>query len=356
MANQRVATILSRTDVGASGVHTEDLNLREVISRIRVRFGVINSSGTPTEVAAQNIPKIEIVDGSDVLFSLSGIQAQALDFYQTGRVRHNNGSYVVPWELIANFYINFGRRLWDPDLALDPKKFNKPQIKVTFDEDVATAAPTANYLSILADVFDEKAVSPNGFLMSKELYSYAPASNGWEFIPLPKDWPYRKLMIEARAADLWLGALIGEVKLSEDNDKKVPLDLIVQELENWLRDLFPRYVEHLAVDLVDTTGIYVYITPTQGISINGYAYTKAGLYEAVPFGYKIYGCVSSDIGHQTIELVGDVPHGCIAIPMGDQNDPTDWWDLAGKSGELQIKGGSAVTGTYRVVTEQYRKY
>lgn len=356
MSNERVATLLARSDVGDAGVHTEDINLSEVISRLRVCFSVVVATATPTEVAAKNITKIEVVDGSNVLYSLSGMEAQALDFYQTGRVRHNNGSYVTSWELAANFYINFGRKLWDTEFALDPKKFTNPQIKVTFDEDVATGTPTSNYLSILADVFDEKTVSPSGFLMSKELYSYTPTTSGWEFIDLPSDYPYRKLMLQARYQDKWLGALIGEVKLSENNDRKVPLDLITEELEYYLKDLYPRYIEHIAVDLVDTTGIYIYITPTQGVSINGYAYTKAGMYEAVPFGYKIYGCVASNIGIQTIEVSGDVPHGCVAIPLGDQNDPTDWWDLSGKAGQIQVKGGSSVAGTCQVVSEQLRKY
>jgi hypothetical protein len=340
-----------------AGTKTIDIKIPDIISRLWVRFGIIcPGTPTPAEVAAANVPKIEVVDGSDVLYSLTGMEAQAMDFYDTGKVRHNNGSYVATWELIANFYLNFGRKLWDPDLALDPKKFTNPQIKITYDEDVAIASTVVNRLSVMADIFDEKSVSPTGFLMNKELFNYSPTAGGWQFVDLPSDYPYRKLLIQSRVVNAWFGALIKEVKLSEDNDKKVPLNLVDQELEYWLKDQYPRYLEHIAVDLVDTTGIYIYITPTQGLSINGYAYTKAGLFEAVPFGYKIYGCVHSDIGTQTIEVVGDVPHGCIAIPLGDQNDPTDWWDLAGKSGELEILAGDLASGTYRVCTQQLRKY
>jgi hypothetical protein len=354
----RNTTILSREDVGASGVKTVDLKLADIISRLKIRFGIIVASATPTETPAAGITKIQVVDGSDVLYELSGMQSQAMDFYDVGHIRHNNGSFVVTWELIANFYVNFGRRLWDPELALDPTKFVNPQLKITFDEDAACATPTSNALSVLADVFDEKVPSPRGFLSSKELYTYTPVSNAWEEIDMPTDHPYRKLLLEMRTADKWFGAMINEIKLSENNDKRIPLHLDNEELEYWLHDMYGQYIEQFAIDLNDTTGVDIYHTPTQGVVFSGNCYVSSDVLEAVPFSYVNKGKSGDNIGAQTIRVAGYFPHGCIAIPFGNQDDIDDWYDVKGKALKLKIKGGDSVgsSQTYRVCTQQMRSY
>ena len=135
--NYRLAKLLSPEDLGTAGTKVIDINVSDVISRIDIIFRTKNGDTAFEDHPAGNITKIEMVDGSDVLFSLSGREAQALNFYDRGRPADNhmtgsNGEYMR-----AIFGLDFGKYLFDPTLAFDPSKFINPQLKITWDEDVA---------------------------------------------------------------------------------------------------------------------------------------------------------------------------------------------------------------------------
>jgi len=355
----RVAEIQAEKDMDTAGTATIDIKLKDIISRIQVKFATRNPSGALTiqETEVANLPKVELVDGSDVLYSLTGMEAQAVDWYDTLKPNQSNGSYVSNWDLVCIVNMNFGRWLYDPDLALDPNRFKNPQLKITYDEDAAVASTVQNGLTILADVFDEKVPSPQGFLMNKELRSYTGVAGAWEETDIPSDYPHRKLMIQGRQADIWLGGIFDTIKLTEDNDKKVPLDIVCKHLERWMESIWPPYWQHLVADLNEQTGDTLYTIPTQAVTFFG-PYVASGLLDAVPFGYThtVKSGVYANIGFEAFGVQGYVPHGVIAIPFGDQKDMTDWYDLTNKSLVLKIKAAANQSGTINVITQQLRRY
>lgn len=357
--NTRNTTLLSGNDVGASGTKILDLNFPDVISRITVKFSATNPATiTIQEVAAANIPKIEIVDGSNVIFSLTGMQTHALDFFDTGRQYICGGSYVVAWGLVAYLTINFGRFLFDPLLGFDPKKFINPQLKITYDEDAAVADAVVNELTVYADVFDEKAVSPTGFLMNKEVFSYTPVAGATEEIDLPDDYPYRKLILQARVPDLWFGGIISNMKLSEDNDKRIPFDLSSGLLEHWLGEKYGAYYDGIIADLDTTTGVDIYHAPTQGCKLRGDFYCDSDVIDNMPFGYRNKYLTTTMTGYTVMDIAGTMPHGCMCIPFGDQINVEDWYQVAGKTLKLKVKAGGDIGATeeFNVITQQYRPY
>ncbi len=355
----RRSLLLSPTDVDTAGTKVIDLNFPDVISRLTILFSTTNP-GTVTigEHPAANLPKIEVVDGSNVIFSLSGLQAHAMEFYDTGKLYPGGGSFVPAWNLLHNAVINFGRFLWDPLLALDPKKFTNPQLKITYDEDAAVASTVANTLCVIAEIFDEKAAEPTGFLMNKELYAYAPSAGATEEIDMPNDYPYRQILIQARVNDLWFGGIIGNIKLSEDNDRKIPFDLTGSQLESLNHALFGPCSEHIVADLDTTTGITVYHAATQGVMLRGDFYNTGSLVDNVPFGYSSTLKTTTQTGYQPMDIAGTMPHGVFSIPLGNTQDLADLYDLTGKFLKLKILAGSGktFTETFRVITQQMRSY
>lgn len=355
----RNSVLLSPADVGGSGTKIIDINFPEVISRLTIIFQAFNpGSITIQEVAAANIPKIEIVDGSNVLFSLTGMQTEALDHFDTGNKYICNGSFVPTWGLDAVMNINFGRFLGDPLLAFDPKKFVNPQLKITFDEDAAVASAITNELSVIADIFDEKAITPTGFLMNKELYSYIPVAGATEEIDLPSDYPYRKLVVQARVNDLWFGGIIANLKLTEDNDRKIPMDLDAVRLEKWLEKVNGYYGCAVLTDLNTATGVTCYYAPTQGIRMSPDVFCTGGMLDNVPFGYSNLLKTTTMTGVTPIDIRGMFPHGCLNVPFGNQQDVADAYDVKGKNLKLKLKAGSGktFTETFRIFTQQIRSY
>lgn len=357
--NYRTSILLSSNDVGASGTKIIDLNTSDVISRLTVRFSAtVPASITIQEVAAANITKVEIVDGSNVLFSLTGMQMHALDFFDTGRHYICGGSYVATWGLVAYLTINFGRFLFDPVLGLDLKKFNNPQLKITYDEDVAVADTVVNALTVWAEIFDEKEVAPVGFLMNKELFSYTPVASATEEIDLPNDYSYRKLILQARVPDLWFGGIIGNMKLTEDNDKRIPFDLDSAELEHWVGEKNGAYKDGIIADLDTTTGVDIFHAPTQGCKLRGDFYCSSDVLDNIPFGYRNKYLTTTMTGYTVMDITGTMPHGCICVPFGDQKDMEDWYKVEGKNLKLKVKAGGSIGATeeFHVISQQFRPY
>jgi len=133
--NYRVADMLVEEAASSAGTKTVEIALTDVVSRILIRMTAQNGSDRCVQAAhpAQLISKIELVDGSEVLYSLSGLQVQALNYYDqlvtpdTEIIDGENN-----WQH-ACFMIDFGRFLWDPLLAFDPKKLSNTQLKITHD-------------------------------------------------------------------------------------------------------------------------------------------------------------------------------------------------------------------------------
>jgi len=355
----RTSLLLSPTDVGEAGTKVIDLNFPDILSRLTILFSVTNpGTQAPIEHPSANLPKVEIVDGSNVIFSLTGMQAHALEFYDTGKLYPGGGSFVPTWNLVHNCVINFGRFLHDPLLGFDPKKFTNPQLKITYDEDAAVTSAVANTLCVIADMFDELVPAPTGFLMNKELYSYTPLASATEEIDMPNDYPYRQILIQARVNDLWFGGIIGNVKLSEDNDKRIPIDLTGSQLESLMHALYGPCTEHIVADLNTTSGVTLFHAATQGIMLRGDFYNTGSLVDNVPFGYSSLLKTTEMTGATPMDIAGTMPHGIISLPLGDIQDLADVYEIAGKSLKLKIQAGSGktFTETFHVLTQQVRTY
>ena len=185
--NHRWSELLAAETITAAGTKTIDIDLVDPITRISVMVKLTNNGSTPTAHPAAAITRIEIVDGSDILASLSGYECQALSFYHARQNPYANLIYLNDVMALMEYDIYFGRWLYDPEIAFDPKQFKNPQIKITHNLALGGSVPDSMDLRVRADVFDEKVITPLGFLQNKEIYSYSLASSGNEYIDIPTD-------------------------------------------------------------------------------------------------------------------------------------------------------------------------
>ena len=142
--NTRIASILAAEDLGETGTKTIDINIKDIISRITIMFEATNVSEDMASHPAGNVTKIELVDGSDVLYSLNGHQAQAVNFYDRDIQPYSYIDNIAGHKQRAVFGIDFGRFLYDQGLAFDPTKFTNPQLKISWDEDVCEVDAVVN--------------------------------------------------------------------------------------------------------------------------------------------------------------------------------------------------------------------
>lgn len=356
----RRATILAQQDVSTAGTKTQDISLTDPISRIYVKFNPKNDGHDATAHPAKCVSKIEVVDGSDVLMSLSGMQAEALHFYNTGECRGKELEYRNDCSSELLFALDFGRFLYDPRLALDPKKFANPQIKVTHDKSLGGSAPDSATLEIFADVFDESPPTPDGFLTAREWYSFALADDAYEYIDLPVDRIIRKLMILSLVADKSLQDQIAEIRLSEDNDKRLPVDMNMVDLMRIAAQHHGEYHEELVGMFSGIAQKDWYITPSNTANTQVSPISNDGVVQTSDQREGGYVSVVTDKVCVWRGLIhGFEPHGAVPIDFGRQDDPDDWFDVAALGAlQLRLKGGSSVgdPSTSEQVIQQYRKY
>jgi len=296
------------------------------------------------------------VDGSDVLFSLTGKCAEAMDFYQRPRARSSMIEFRNGRGCACVIDINFGRYLGDKELAFDPKKYVNPQLKITWDIDVCETSASAGTLDVKALVFDEVQPTPIGFLMTKEQKAYTPASATWEYTDLPLDYPMRTLGIQAQVAGSNLATSLADVKLSEDNDKRIPFNDTANELARFYASLMGEYSEFVRIVLT-TAEAYYYCTPGYNTRLTANSLGAANAVEVeTAQGGKFMSLIGT-AGQAQFQVNGFLPHQVLALPFGRRDVIEDWYDVT-KLGNLRLslKGGSASTGTYRIITEQLRRY
>lgn len=361
--NYRLSTILPREEHLANTTKLIDIDVVDPISRITIVYEPVNGAeAQATDHPAKCISKIELVDGSDVLFSLSGVEAQAADWYNNKQETSGLIYYLTGSECKQVFNINFGRDLWDPLHAFNPKKHTNPQLKVTIDIDGGGMSVASGYLTVLAYLFDQKVVEPAGFFMYKEIKDYAMGAGTHEYTDLPTDYPYRKLFVRALKAGVGPDYCLGNIKLTEDFDKKIPLDATIRDILSSLvgqtRPMFERIITHGHVAFR-----YYWCTPgywpvfafagwTSSTTVNA-----GNVYEGDGGRFKL---VSTTAGLNSAVLChGFCPHNVIEIPFGRQEDPADWFD-ASKLGNLKldVTSGSTMSSSEsaQIFLQQLRKY
>lgn len=362
--DHRLATLLDRTYYNADKTEIIDIDVIDPISQIQVVYECLGAStATFQGHPALCITKIELVDGSDVLYSLSGKEAQVVDFYHNKVVPPNLLYYLEGIHAEQVFNINFGRSLWDEVLALDPSKFSNLQLKISVDINGGGRSSVAGYLSVLAHLFDEKSISPEGFFMSKEIKTYTLAASAHEYTDLPIDHPYRKLFVKAQAYGYYPDVEIDTIKLSQDVDKKVPFNQSMRQIIRAIMSRTPPWIEHMHISCPAAGGSVNYITPTYEV---GFALTPWDVPASATTtlsadygdgGRGRFGSTST-IGNIQAIVRGWLPHGGIEIPFGNQDDIGAWFNPAGtKNLKLDIKGGASLgAGTAEIFLQQLRRY
>lgn len=359
--NHRLNTLLERTTYDADKTETIDLDLIDPISQLVIELAVTNVGDIATAHAIACLEKIEIVDGSEVLFSLSGYEAEAVDIYHNKKIRSNWNPYLTTLDVQRFIGINFGRKLWDPELAFDPKKYKNPQLKLSLNIDAGGNAPVQNKLKVWAAMWDQKAITPIGFLMHKEVRSYKATASGDEPTDLPMDYPYRKLFVRQMEAGVEPCQNIDNIKLSEDQGKRIVFNHAPVDLLRSIAANNPQLIEQIMFAVASSArSVFTTVSERATATFADWATTTGG------GSYASYGSaggrmsVIAEAAKNAVAIVaGWVPHGVFEIPFGDQDDMNDWYDVSKLGGlKLNITGNSGLSGTetVQIFLQQLRRY
>ena len=240
-----------------TGTVITDINIVDPITAILIKVENQNGATSCQDVRVhEDIDKIELVDGSEVIFSMSMKEAMALNFYETGKLPYFLWTEAAAAIQYDTCWIFFGKKLGDKLLYLDPKRFKNLTLKITHSFTVsATAGFEAGKgkLTIIAKVAEAGVPeAPAGLKMSKNIYSWSTAGDGDERVEFPVDYDHIGFMLRVFATTVGMEEHISRVKITVDEDKYIPLDLRMLDLLPIQNELFGEAA--IAQELFKTDG------------------------------------------------------------------------------------------------------
>jgi len=363
----RLTYIENRKTLADAGEYVTDIRVPDPITGMFVEVRATNGgTSNRSNLVADVIDSIEIIDGSEVLLSLDGREALAITAYKFG---------YLPYQLICetdgltqNWYfpVRFGRWWGDEQYAFDPTKFSNPQVRIKWNLANVRAVGATGFLSgsaqftVLADVM-EGAAAPVGMLTLKEHYSFTTAASGVTYVDLPTDHKLKAFYVKCHEDGLGQSANISYFKLNCNQGQYVPFDLRRTDYLRWLTLNYPPFhYKHL---LKAANGDTAYFIPKLDEQV---AYTPATA-DTVVAG------ANNGIGEQTLSVYvggsasassrniwalvhGWLPFGVSYFPFGDEDTPSEWLDTSiFKSVRLELTNANAGAEA-AVVLEQERLY
>jgi len=347
-----------------------DLDTRSPITALWIEYEARN--GTTHNMANplhRCVSKIELVDGADVLFSMSLAEAQALNFYEKRALPMINLTEEPNDYPREGCWINFGRFLNDAQYYLDPSAFRNLQLRLTHNlAAVRTVSATTAYVTgsakvtIIAKVMEDVIGGALGFMMSKNHYSWTTAASGEERIDLPTDYPYRFLLARSYEAGMGPWENISDLKLSLDQDKYVAFNVEMKNLETMNMNQFGSVVIGGKWWCKDLTDIYFPLYRVDGASICikggtdiiGMNYCWTG-FASIARANNAGVAIATEAGAFVL-INGGTFQSAVVWPFGDPNDP-DQYLLASEYGSIRLIASQANAGAAAsVCLQQVRSY
>lgn len=370
MTTFRDTYITKAETISDSATKIIDLKLTDPVTAILVLYQATNGSTSNQQVHIhEDVDKIELVDGADVLFSMSGIEAQAYDFFSILKLPPMLLTEAGSGVQYEGFIIPFGRYIGDKVYYLDPTRFTNPQLKLTHSLTISTTAgftSGSGKVTVLAKVFQEKPPAPKGFFMGKSIYSWTTAASGDETIELPTDYKLRNLILRAFESGTAWDSSVTNVKLTIDQDKYIPFDIAALDLA-YLNEWWYGHANwNFILKETNNDAVTTHLAYPRWIDVRSGTDLDFATYDALA-GDKVTLSVTKttttpSVAAETADValymnaVGVGPHNALAWPFGDLQLEEDWLPLSlYKSAKLKVTQGNAGAAA-SVILQQLRTY
>lgn len=371
----RKSYIVEDQVLDASGTVIKNLNYSDPIAAIFIAItGVKHDTANLNSQASRNISKIEVVDGSHEMFSLNMEMAQALELAVTDK-KPIDVITTNPFGAtnVSHVMILFGREFSDTEWALDPTKFDNPQLKVTyaFTEGAGFWKDNNQKITIYVLLQENAGARPPKFLMTKEFYSWTKAISGDEPIPMNREFPHRLLLWNIKDCTTPVYNELNKIKITCDQGKWIPIEQPCEDLawENAKRHgMLLQQTEIIGLGAAADINAYYPFAWNWGANIESW---NSGLNCKVKRPYSGYITVRGSGAAHAAAVADDEALGanvrylitgrgyeynhCENMRLGDLKDAGEFLDVSGfKAADLIFTQGGADALVTKVASQQLR--
>ena len=352
--------------LGNSGERTTDINIQDPITSIWLEMRCANGAGYNHDNPMHfNVDAVEIIDGATVVWSIDGAEMLGLVCAQLGFMPQQRFNEPATDPQTLSLPILFGNFIGDTQRALDPRRFTNPQVRVKWNLANVNAVGGSGFadggltMTLIAEVM-EGAPAPRSLLSAREVYTYTAAA-GTEYLELPRDYPYKGLMVRAVATTSHWYEVISNLKLNLDGGKQVPFDIGTEDLQYLLwqkqQPLFYRHWFHLN----DSDTLYSVLKEYEGVSLTSEDQKDAVLtYNNYEYGQRtiwVYqgGAAQPSFINIGANIRGYFPFHCVYIPFGDPLVPSEWFQ-APNFGSVRLELTGLLARSIYICALQDRPY
>jgi len=366
---ERLVYLANDESVPDAGTFIKNIDITDPITQIDLIFeNITGATSCVDHEIHDDVSKIEVVDGGDVLHSLTMIEEQALNSFEKGRFPWFDFDEGASKTVREGCHIMFGRGPRDQEINLVPTAFKNPQLRINYSFTVSATAGFATgkgTITAIAHVLEDVAASHRGFLLSKEHYNYTTTASAHEYVDMPVDYKYRLIMIKALLSTYGWEELVSNIKLHADREKFVKLDISGSHLFALSYDMFDPLVQLKTLLTADQGTALMDLYYPKDVSVHANEAKVIGIAEAVDADKVTVGVLKGTSGTTKVTAAGTKavrvsyegyqPHSCVAIPLGDLQDPDEWWDVSQyRTVTLDILASSTGSAAAAVVVQQLR--
>ena len=316
-----------------TGMHIEDINILDPIMDFYIRLRAENGATSNIENSIIDVlNSIEVIDGSDILWSLDSEEILANQMYHYKEsmslgIDERGGEYQA-----TTYKIPFGIGRMHPEVAFDPTRFANPQIVLDWDLANIRAAGADAFvtgslrLDIMADVIDEAPARPTGYLMTKEIKEYVSGTLTEERTELPVDYAYRTLYVRSFLAHKCPAICLEKVEHTINEDKYRPFDIYTDDWREWLKEWYGLWHQGYWYYPPDVTLVpkNPYLRGNLSASVEGSVAADDVVLPSLAdceVQIKTANATGTDVH---VKADGSLPFGTWAWPYGDPESPEEW--------------------------------
>jgi hypothetical protein len=356
-----------------AGTHIEAIDIQDPIVDFYIRMYAQNGAQHNIRNYMKHVlDRVDVVDGSDVLFSLEAEEILALDFYHYKTPMHLGiDERPLAWQY-TDFDIPLGLGRVDPVVAFDPTQFANPQIVLAWNLANLRAVGVQGFVhdslhcDIMADVIDKAPTRPTGYLMTKELYRYITPVAGETRIDLPVDYAYRTMFLRAHmhcckpdyCPETTLG-IIEKARHDCDEQKYQPFEIQGDDWMMWDKKWYGFW--HQGYWFFTSAAS----TTWRDLNLRGNLAVAGGSIVSEAVTTAVYPSVCQECivvtgagAERAIHVKGDgtLPCSTFAWPYGDQDEPEEWLDIKEHAKSRLTVTHRAAGAIAQVFLTQYRTY